>query len=268
MPVVEQQSLNTVKIGNSGYPIVLLHGWGQSLESLRPLGELLGSACRVHLIDLPGFGQSPLQADDWDTSRYAERIIAYLDQSGLERVDLLGHSFGGRISIRLASKYPERVRGLILINSHGLKVPLSPQKRARALLLKMLGNTLKQIDRSFDSQLFQTWFVPRFASSDYKNAGQLRKILVKAVNEDASADAAKISNPTFLLWGELDQETPLWLGRRLNQLIAGSQLTVMPGKDHFPFVSGGAHLCARHILNFLATLSPAVKDNPNRQESN
>jgi pimeloyl-ACP methyl ester carboxylesterase len=254
MLAVDEQVLNVVKIGNSGYPIIMMHGWGQSLESLRALGELLAGSCQVYLVDLPGFGRSPLQADDWDTIQYAERIVAYMDAVGIAKADLLGHSFGGRVSIRLASRYPDRVRSVILVNSHGLRSHVTGKKKMRATIMKFMSNSLKKIDQIFKTQLFQNWFVPRYASVDYKNAGPLRKILVKTVNEDASDDASKITNPTFLLWGELDTETPVELGQRLNQLIQGSKLVVMPGKDHFPFLRGGEHLCARHILNFLQSL--------------
>jgi pimeloyl-ACP methyl ester carboxylesterase len=109
--------------------------------------------------------------------------------------------------------------------------------------------------------------VPRFGSRDYKNAGALRGILVKAVNEDATDVASKISNPTLLLWGELDQETPIWIGRKLNELIANSKLIIMPGKDHFPFLGSGAHLCAKHILGFIDTLGSSTNNNPSANGS-
>jgi len=67
--------------------------------------ELLAFEAQVHLIDLPGFGSSTLPDGGWDTNQYADRILR-MDEQGLEQVDLLGHSFGGRVAIRLASRYP------------------------------------------------------------------------------------------------------------------------------------------------------------------
>jgi pimeloyl-ACP methyl ester carboxylesterase len=248
---VDNQSLNAVVIGESGPAIILLHGWGHSIESMRPLGELLSQSAQVHLIDLPGFGKSPKPTEDWDTVGYANRIYQYLEDNKIQSADLLGHSFGGRVSIRLASRHPERVRSVVLINSGGLKRTLTGKKKIRAQLIGFLSKTIKQIDKLTSAGLFQSWFVPRFGSADYKNAGPLRNILVKTVTEDVSEDAAKITSPTFILWGELDQETPVESGQRLHALIQNSQLVILPGKDHYCFMGSGAHLCASYIIKFL-----------------
>ena len=76
----------------------------------------------------------------------------------------------------------------------------------------------------------------------------------KAVNEDVTEDAKKVSVPTFILWGEKDDETPVEMAYRFNELIKDSKLVVLPGKDHFPFLRDGAHPCAHHIKGFLKSL--------------
>lgn len=250
----DSQALNADRIGNSGHSILIMHGWGQSLESMRPLGELIGRTAQVHLIDLPGFGKSPRPKEDWDAIGYSECIYKYMRDNGIDRADLLGHSFGGKVAIRLASRHPEAVRGLILVNSSGLKRQLTGKKKLRADALRVLNRLLKWSDKTFGTDFFNGWFVPKFGSRDYKDAGELRNILVKTVNEDVTEDTARITSPAFLLWGELDQETPVDMGKRLNELIENSRLVVLPGKDHFPFLGDGAHLCARYILDFLKSL--------------
>lgn len=243
--------LNTQILGKSGPALVVLHGWGQSLESMRLLGDLLSRFYRVHLVDLPGFGQSEPPQKDWDTAQYAERIKEYIDDENLGSVILIGHSFGGRVGIRLAARYGEKVGRLILINSGGLRPQLEGERKKKAQRIKLIRAVVKTIDKLSGSTLFQDWFVPRYASTDYKNAGSMRNILVKAVNEDVSQDAASIKCPTFLLWGERDSETPVDIAFRLKQLIPDSHLVVLPGKDHFPFIDEGAHLCAHYVLRFL-----------------
>lgn len=228
----------------------MLHGWGQTLESLLPLGELLGPWARVHLIDLPGFGASPMPEGDWDTSQYAERILAYMDDHGLEQVDLLGHSFGGRVAIRLASKYPERVRRLVLIDSAGLPPKRSLVQKLRMRWSKWLGVALSLLSPFFGPGL-KEWHGRRYGSEDYKNAGPLRGTLVKTVTEDLTRNASEIKAPTLLIWGERDTTTPLEMGRRFQSLIAGSKLVQLPGKDHFPFQGDGARLCAYYVIDFI-----------------
>lgn len=87
-------------------------------------------------------------------------------------------------------------------------------------------------------------------SRDYRNAGELKNIFVKTVNEDLSEIAKHIECPVLLLWGEKDAETPVDIAKRYAALIPKSTLVVLPGKDHFPFLNEGAHLCAYHILRF------------------
>jgi pimeloyl-ACP methyl ester carboxylesterase len=74
---------------------------------------------------------------------------------------------------------------------------------------------------------------------------------VKTVTEDLTRAASEIKAPTLLLWGEEDRATPPEMGRRLQSLIAGSQLVELPGKDHYPFQGDGAHLCAHYVLDFI-----------------
>jgi pimeloyl-ACP methyl ester carboxylesterase len=254
---IDKTDLHVETLGNSGPALLMMHGWGQNLESLRTLGELLSKHARVHLIDMPGFGRSAAPEIDWDTIGYAERIIRYMDEKSIDRAILLGHSFGGRVSVRMASRHPERVEAVVLINSGGLK-RLPGKWKLKAQLVKTLGKTLKSLDKTTGSTYYESWFVPKFASIDYKNAGRLRNILVKTVNEDVSEDASRIKSPVFLLWGELDTETPLEMGQRFNSLIPYSELLVLPGKGHFPFIGDSAHLCARYIIGFLNGLPGAA----------
>lgn len=244
---MDEVYLNVVKLGD-GNPILLLHGWGQRLESLQPLGELLSPQAQVHLIDLPGFGKSAPLAQDWDTIQYAERILEYMDEQGLEQVDLLGHSFGGRVSIRLASRYPLRVRSLVLINSGGLQRQRSLRQQMRAKYIKSLRQLLGIIP-VYGAKL-KEWHSDRFGSRDYKNAGKMRGTLVKTVNEDLTAEASQIKAPTLLIWGELDAETPIEMGQRYHQIIPKSKLISLPGRDHFLFQGEGSHLCAYYVKKF------------------
>jgi pimeloyl-ACP methyl ester carboxylesterase len=115
------------------------------------------------------------------------------------------------------------------------------------------------VDKAFGSHIFQNWFAPRYGSRDYKNAGALRNILVKTVNEDLTNDAKQVTVPTFLLWGETDQETPQAIGKRFHELIPNSKLVILPGQDHFPFLREGSHLCGYHVSKFLDSIPQAKK---------
>ena len=257
--IEELPPLHAVTLGSTGSTIVMLHGWGRSLEALRPLGELLAKDYRVVLIDLPGFGRSPTphgasnEGGGWGTLEYSDRVKSYLDQSGICECILLGHSFGGRICVQLASRYPQLATGLVLIGSHGLKRTRPLRDEVRVRLIKALTSTAKAIDGITGSRIFAHYLAPKFGSRDYKAAGDLRKTLVKTVTEDLSSQVPNITAPTLLLWGAEDKETPLDLARSFNRLIAGSTLHVFPNKGHEPFADVGSHLLANYILDFFAS---------------
>ena len=242
--------------------IVMLHGWGRSLESLRGLGELLAVNFKVVLLDLPGFGGSPLHpgasndGGGWDTLDYAKCVKAYLDRTGIEHAILLGHSFGGRISIRLSSRYPERFSSLILIGSHGLQLKRSLRFKLRSYVIRNIGRLTKWLDGATGTRLYERMFIPRYGSVDYKNAGALRKTLVKTVTENLSKEVQAITLRTLLLWGEQDEQTPLELARQFHRLIPKSELHVFPNAGHEPFMDVGANLMCRYIERFLAEEDP------------
>jgi pimeloyl-ACP methyl ester carboxylesterase len=253
---VGQVELNVVRIGRVGVrPVLMLHGWGRSLDSLLPLAELLAEVADVHLIDLPGFGGSGMPDGVWGTKEYAEIIRRYLEGQNLTHVALLGHSFGGKVSIKFAEKYPERVERLILIDSSGLKPIKSFKKKLHFLMISVLRRCARLIEKYAGLEVYKNWFIPRFASADYLSAGPLKETFVKVVNEDLAASVAKISAPTLLLWGEEDTETPLEMAHRLKGLLRNASLVVLPGKGHYPFEGSGAHLCAHYIGSFLKGMS-------------
>ena len=245
--------LNTVRLGNNGHPLVMLHGWGQNLQSLQPMGELLATRSQVHIIDLPGFGKSPPPPEDWDTARYADLIYQYLEEQGIESADMLGHSFGGRVSIRLAHKYPQKVRSITLVNAGGLQRQHTLQQSLRSQWVRNMRNAFKISPLYRDALL--TWHTQKYGSRDYLNAGALRGTLVKTVGEDLTELAKQISAPVLLLWGEADTETPVEMGHRYHSLFANSQLITIPHRDHFMFQAEGAHLCAYYVEKFLTSRS-------------
>jgi pimeloyl-ACP methyl ester carboxylesterase len=271
-----------VEVFGTGRPVLMLHGWNRAGRDLKPLAQLLSRDRSVHLVDLPGFGASPLPEEPvlnsgvhasgapslpissvpvsaWGTYEYGELMVRYLQSLGINSCDLIGHSFGGRICLRIASRYQDLVGSMVLIGSHGLQLPKPFKAAIRSSLLKALRSIIRLVDSTFNTKLYTARFVPFFGSRDYLNAGPLRSILVKTVNEDQSENSRRIKAPTLLLWGALDTETPLAMGRRFQELIEGSHLIALDNHGHDPFQDVGAHLCAYHIESFLRLLGNSGK---------
>jgi len=239
------------QIKGSGQPIICLHGWAQTHKNIEPLAELLAGETTPHLIDLPGFGGSPQPPEAWSADNYADHLAAFMKEKGIEKASLLGHSFGGKVSLCFAEKYPDKIDRLILMAPSGLKPRLPFSKKIQRMGIRVSGRLLKTYDKAFGKTLFADHFIPRFGSRDYQNAGSMRQILVRSVNEDLTQRIRNIHCPTLLLWGRKDTETPVEIGERMHRLIQDSTLCIFPHHGHYLCDDVGAHLMADYILDFL-----------------
>jgi pimeloyl-ACP methyl ester carboxylesterase len=238
--------------GESTAPhIVFMHGWGGTRDSLRGLAGLFEHTHCVHLVDLPGFGEAPPPPDDWDTGSYTDLIQAYLGARRASPVLLVGHSFGGRIAVRLAARRLPGLRGVVLIGVPGLPVSVPRRVRVRRAAIRTLRRMLKAV-RPVTGSALLAWHTRTFGSKDYLAAGALRPILVRVVNEDLTESVQAIECPVLLLWGSDDAETPEAIAHRFQALLDGHvTLHVLPHKDHHPYTGTGAHLCAFKIRSWL-----------------
>jgi len=231
--------------------VVFLHGWGANRESLRGIATLFQTEYRVHLLDLPGFGAAPLPPPGWDTINYSDLVQQYLLERTGGSVVLVGHSFGGRLAIRLAARRLPHIRAIVLMGVPGLPLRAWSSRWMRSRWIRGLRRALT-VARPITGPAPLAWHSKRFGSKDYLAAGDLRSVLVKVVNEDLTESARAIACPTFLLWGDEDRETPPELAHRYRALVAGpATVEFLPHKDHYLFTGTGAHLCASRIRAWL-----------------
>jgi len=234
--------------------LMFLHGWGGSRESLRGIGTLFQHTHRVHLIDLAGFGEAPIPPVDWDTVHYTDLVQQYILDRIHGSVILVGHSFGGKICIRLAARHLAPVRAVVLIGVPGLPQPAASRVAMRRAYIRGLRRVLRLMQPVIGSRGV-AWHTKRFGSKDYLAAGELRPIFVRIVNEDLTESAQLIACPTLLLWGTDDTETPPWLGEGYKAIIGQrATLSWLPHKDHFPFNGTGAHLIGYRMREWMKDL--------------
>lgn len=233
--------------GGSGEPVVVLHGWGGRIESMAPVISCLRSGFRTIALDLPGFGSSPPPQEVWGTPEYAELIAAALAARGIDRAHFVGHSYGAKTSLYLAASHPRLVGKLVLTGSSGLRTPPSfraRMKRAVSRMAKAAGKLGNRGERVRDA-LYR-----RIASQDYREAGPLRPILVKVVNEDLKDLLPRIEASTLLVWGSRDDAVPLSHARTMERLIPDAGLVVFEGRGHFAYLDESERFCriVRHFL--------------------
>lgn len=240
-PVIARRTLDGLRIGSAvigeGRPVVALHGWCGAIRSFWPVAEQLAPrGYQVHVLDLPGFGVSELPPVPWGVSDYSRFVYRYLDAAGLERVDLLGHSFGGRISLVLAVEHPGCVRKLVLASSAGIPSAPSASQRLRTASARAMRTALEGLGLSGLRARLQRRYHERYASEDYRTAGPLRATFLRVISEDLTPFAQRVQAPTVLIWGDQDTDTPLWQGRRLEALIPDAGLIVFQGAGHFAYL--------------------------------
>ena len=231
-------------LGNNGPSILWLHGWGYSHTGLKRLAGLFEKDHRNQLFDLPGFGKTPMLAEGASTADYAAALKPQLEDQG--KHILVGHSYGGRVAVQMAAKYPGKVAAIVLIGGAGLRRKRSLWFRAKAFAIRTLGKSAKLSDRLFNTD-FREKYVTRFGSADYKAAGKLRATLVSAVNEDLSPEAQSLKCPALMIYGTNDLDAPPEIGRKYEKLIPISRYEELKGYDHHDILSrGGLSMRSHH----------------------
>ena len=223
---VKDVDINYIDYGEGENTIVLLHGWGQNIAMMQPIGDELKKNNRIIIVDLPGFGQSEEPKTIWTMYDYVECIHTLLDELKVENPILIGHSFGGKISLIYASEY--KVKKLILFGS-----PFKKEIKKLSIKTKVL-KSLKKVPLLKN---LEGYAKKHIGSRDYKNASEtMRKILVEHVNLDITEEVKKISCPTLLVWGTNDTEVPLERAYELERLIKDAGVVEYEGCTHYAYL--------------------------------
>lgn len=229
---INQHNIYYQKVGK-GKNLILLHGWKQDVSSFWEVVDLLKDHFTLWLIDLPGFGRSDNPKTAFSVSDYAEIIKEFIDKLNIDYPTVLGHSLGGRIAIKLASKYPQILYKLILEDSAGIRPKRDIPKfifYALAKIFKYLIPDIFNLKEKVRVKFYKT------LESDYLTAGQMKDTFTKVLNEDLTSDLPKIKTETLLIWGEKDPilEASLNSGKKMYQLIEKSKIIILEDVGHFP----------------------------------
>lgn len=221
---IKDVNINYIQYGE-GKDILLLHGWGQNIEMMKPIGDNFSDKFRITILDLPGFGNSSEPPTPWTMTNYSDMLEEFIEKVGVTKPIIIGHSFGGRLAIRYSANNP--IEKLVLFGAPCIrlqeKLPLSVRilKALKKLpLMNEFGEYMKQY----------------IGSRDYKAASPImRQTLVDVVNEDLSGYAKKIEEPTLLIWGQNDTEAPVNDAKELEKIMIDGALIILPG-THYAYL--------------------------------
>lgn len=220
----------------TGDAVLLLHGWGGSIQTMIPIANILNGKCRVIVPDLPGFGESDMPKEPWNSYDYAQCIKKFIDALGLNSIMLFGHSHGGRISIILSSMY-NFVKKLILIDSAGIIPKRKLKYYIRVYSFKLLKKIYVAFSKGDSKEEKLEKFYKKYGSTDYRESqGVMRNTMVKVINDNLVDLLPDIKAPTLLIWGENDEDTPLYMGKLMEEKISDSGLIILKGAGHYSYI--------------------------------
>lgn len=241
--IIDGSSLHYREGGNEAKDareVIILHGWGCQASTMALFEETIlknSPQVKVYNLDLPGFGKSEEPKEVYGIRDYVSVLEEFINQKKIKEPILIGHSFGGRMSILYSALHPLDVKKVILVDAAGIKPKRSLKYYIKVYSFKTAKKILPFICGKENSKKIIDKWRGKTASSDYLSATQkMRAILSKVVNEDLTSYLPKILAPTLLIWGENDTATPLSDAKKMEKLIPDAGLVSYPGCGHYSFL--------------------------------
>jgi len=246
-----------------GPAVLLLHGFGSSLQTWEEWAATLSGRYRVIRLDLPGFGLTGADpSGDYTDERSIAVLAALLDQLGVERAMVIGSSMGGRLAWRFAAALPARVTKLVLMAPDGFASPGSEYgKRTEVPLL------MQAMRWVLPAPLLRANLAPSYADparmtgpvfdryADMLLAPGVRKAILARMEQHALVDPVPLlrglAMPILLLWGAEDRMIPAAHAADWQAVLPAARLVTLPGVGHVPMEEAPAAALAP-VAAFLA----------------
>lgn len=227
--------------GSGDKRVVLLHGWGCDVSLMKSVADFLSRDMTVLSVDFPAHGQSGRPPEPWGVPDFAACTLDLLKKLDFLPCSVIAHSFGGRITIELASQDASLFERIILTGAAGIPNRPSEESKKRSAQYKKLKSLCEKAKavKVFGKlpDMLENKLRQKYGSKDYNALDEeMRKTFVRVVNHDQTDLLGSIRQPTLLLWGDKDTETPLWMGQLMEELIPDAGLVVLEGGTHFAYL--------------------------------
>ena len=216
-------------------PVIIMHGWGCNVDTVASIENIFRGKMRVLNVDLPGHGQSTEPPSVWGVEDFTAMMEKFISKLGLAHPSLVGHSFGGRISLLLSSR--NYVGKVLLVDAAGIKPKRGFNYYRKVYTFKAIKNLLMLVlGREKGMEAVEKMRAKK-GSADYRSSSpRMRAVMSRCVNEDLKHVMPAIKAPTLLIWGEDDTATPLSDAITMKRLIPNAGLVSFPGCGHYSFL--------------------------------
>lgn len=209
-------------------PTFILHGWTTDISKWQPLTSLLKKkGVPAKILKIPGL-TSKLDKS-WTLNNYVSWLSKEIGQHS--SVNLIAHSFGGRVALRFDIKNPNTVKKLVLIDSAGIR-PVGIAATLKRVSFKAIAKLGKHLTKN---QRARQMLYHLAQEKDYYQANHiLAKTMANVIEDDQRPELSFVKAHTLIIWGSGDKVTPLRDGRLINKTITGSTLKIIDGAKHSP----------------------------------
>ncbi|MDE6538074.1 MAG: alpha/beta hydrolase [Muribaculaceae bacterium] len=234
--VIDGLNLHYDETGPDGaQPVILMHGWGCNYTTVASIANAINTKMKVYSLDLPGHGKSQEPPEPWGIEKFTQLVEKFMEKMNISNPVLIGHSFGGRISILLSSR--RDVKKVVLVDAAGIKPSRSLKYYAKVYSFKTAKKLLPIIfGKKKGKEMINIWR-GKAGSADYRNSSPImRAVMSICVNEDLKHVMPSIKAPTLLIWGEKDTATPLKDAKTMERLIPDAGLVSFEEAGHYSFL--------------------------------
>lgn len=222
-------NINYKLIGEGEKTVLFLHGWGANLNSFLFCENVLKNNFKLLLVDFPGFGKSDKIRYAFSLFDYALEIFKLIKKLELKNINIVCHSFGGRVAILLATIFNLKINKIVFMGSAGVRPRFNILTKLKILWFK----TKKVLNAT---KIFN-FNLAKSGSADYIALNQIEKqSFNKIVNFHLDCYLKKIESQVLIIWGEKDGSTPFYMAKKMHKKIKSSKLVKIENGGHFCFL--------------------------------
>jgi len=240
---MEKVHTNGVQIAytrrGKGNPLLLVHGWGVDHTVWNEVASLMENDFELIIPDLRGFGESSVTESRYKMTDMAADLLGLLDQLGIRKIAIAGHSMGNYVSLAFVRAYPERVLGLGMISSQAQADPLERKQRLYGSADEIMKTGVESVLESLAPLMAADVRVQarvRHLIGRQHPAGLAGALKAMADREDSSSILSSFTFPVVLIHGKADEFMPIRRAQEIKEAIPHATLTQLPGVGHTPML--------------------------------